>query len=438
MGSRVYKAGRPGLRRTFFRVSLLGLSFVGLVIGISRYYAASPIYTVQSFTREIALEVIELCLRIYDPSTETRPLLGPSCSQKRLKPVASDSNELQRLVGSKFPKQSVAMFEFNNGPLARGRYRFGYQTVSDPLIRQMAKKYNLYDVISDKKDDFEQILAIANWVQSRWIHGTSGQFDADRFDADVILEQAKNGARFWCHVYCMTFIQLAASMGVSGRLVGLSKDGYARDHAVAEVWSNFHQKWIMIDVDFNIWYTREGIPLSVLEIHNALMDGRADLLRIERGQNRPIPEYESRIASLIGYYRYFDVDLRNDWLTNHYFPGHPARSDEATLWWQDGRLPPVLHFKTPTSNPNDLYWDVNRVHLSFSPSSSPEKITVYMDTMTPNFDNFAIVVDASKLHKVVSCEFEWELHEGVNSVEAWPVNSIGQKGISSRIVISVH
>jgi hypothetical protein len=218
----------------------------------------------------------------------------------------------------------------------------------------------------------------------------------------------------------------------------LSKDGYSRDHAVAEIWSNFYQKWIMIDVDFNIWYTREGIPLNVLEIHNALMDGREKSLDIEVGRSRPIPEYESGIPSLIGYYRYFDVDMRNDWLTNRYFRGHPARSDEASLWWQDERLPPILHFKTATSNRDDLYWDVNRVHLSFGASPCPKIIVVHMDTMTPNFDHFAVVIDQSAAHKSTSCEFEWELHKGVNAVEVRPVNSVGRNGISSRIVICVN
>jgi hypothetical protein len=302
----------------------------------------------------------------------------------------------------------------------------------------LRRKYKIDSYVSTHNNDFDQLTAIANWVNSQWPHGTSGKFDPTYFDADVILIQARHGARFWCHVSAMTFIQIASSMGYQGRLVSLSKKGYIPEHAVAEFWSNAYQKWVMIDPDFNIWYTKAGIPLNVLELHNVLMNNEIDSITIVRGKNRPINELEGRVQTLILYYNYFYVDMRNDWLTNHYFAGHPARSDSSSLLWKDKRLAPILHFKPEVSEPNALYWDMNRTHMSFS-DGFPVKgsISVYLDTNTPNFSHFIISTDNSKPVSINSNQFQWTIHEGANSLAVRSINSFNQNGIPSDIMLII-
>lgn len=408
-----------------------------LLIGSSFYYRLSPTSTIKSLARESALILIRSAVSIYDPTEIISTRLTPaSCSDLY---ITRDSKKdtFYNIVSSMFPNSTITIFGFNNKPLVRSRYRFGYQTLSDEHLRGLARKYHLYDILSASSDDFDLTLRLADWVKSQWIHGTSGDFDPNNFNSDAVLEEASNGSQFWCHVYSMTFIQLATSLGLQARLISLSKDGYSRDHAVAEVWSNKYQKWIMIDVDFNIYYEKNEKPLNVLEIHNAFMNGETNLLQVKRGRTRPIPELERRIPTLFIFYRYFDVDMRNDWITNHYFPGHPSRSDKATLWWQDNCLPPVLNFKTAVNNVDDMYWDINRVHMNFI-ALSHGAILVQFDTVTPNFNHFSVSVNDSFPYAVESCFFEWKLKQGDNSIAISPVNSLGQSGIESNICVSIN
>jgi hypothetical protein len=411
---------------------------VSALFSTSWYYSTSPANVIVIMSRGFSLNIISSLVKVYDPTEKPVICTGPSPSTSPVTTIFSNSVYLQALIQQAFPNSKVSVSTYNNKSLLVSRFQFGYQPFNDSNIIKLRVDHGIDQVIADKNNDFEQLLAIANWVNKQWEHGSSGTFDPTYFNANEVLSQAKQGATFWCHVSAMTFIQVAATMGFQGRLVSLSRSGYVPEHAVAEVWSNYYNKWIMIDPDFNVWYIRGGTPLNVLEIHNTLISGANDGVIIVKGKNRPISELESRVPNLLKYYAYFEIDMRNDWLTNHYFPGHPSRSDKATLFWKDVRLPPVLNFKTDVSKPDELYWDLNRSHLTFNRELlSREDITVYLQTITPNFSHFEVTIDGVSTLTVKSNKFIWKLHVGANSVEVKSVNAFGQKGIPSNIDINI-
>ncbi|GFE60836.1 transglutaminase-like domain-containing protein [Geobacter sp. AOG2] len=416
-----------------FLIMLIGSS---LILGISYYYSVSPYYVSKTVAREACLEIIKYATSIYDPTKVVIAPTGPSANHT---PVENTNSEnVLLLINKKYPKGINKLKVYNNKQITYSTHPFSYQTSNERRLVELRKKYGIDKFISEKRTDFEQITEISNWVNSQWQHGTAGKFNPSNFDADDVLIQAKNGATFWCHVAAMTLIQSAASVGYQGRLVSLSKNGYIHEHAVAEFWSNEYQKWVMIDPDFNIWYTKNGIPLNVLEIHNAFMDKNTKDIAIVTGKHRPIHDLEERLSSLMQYYAYFYIDMRNDWLTNHYFPGHPARSDENTLVWQDKRLKVLLDFKPEVDNPDDLYWDLNRTHLLFADSTrTDDGIMVSFETNTPNYAFFDIKIDGIHTLKQSKNKFLWPIHSGDNSIEVRSVNSYGQEGIPSFVVINI-
>lgn len=420
--------------------STLCISFVVLIgslitLSISYYYSISPYYVSKTVAREVYLEVIKYATFIYNPINVIIAPTGPHSNYI----MNTCSEDVLSLINKKYPHGVNKLKSYDNKKLIYSIYHFGYQPANDNRLIELRNKYEIDKLILHKGSEFEQITEIANWVNSQWQHGTTGKFNPSYFDANDALVQAKNGAQFWCHVSAMTLIQTAASVGFQGRLVSLSKDGYIHEHAVAEFWSNDYQKWVMMDPDFNIWYIRNGIPLNVLEIHNAFMNKNADGITIVKGKHRPIYQLEARLSSLMQYYAYFFIDMRNDWLTNHYFPGHPARSDKNTLVWKDKRLKAIFDFKTEVDNYDYLYWDMNRTHMSFSDSSQPgDGINVYLETNTPNYSHFEIKIDGIRTLKLEGNKFLWPIHKGDNIIEVRSVNSYNLKGIPSFVVLNIN
>ena len=432
--------------KTFLkRLSLVaGALTLVLLLSVSWYYGKSPLFVARITLRGIALRAIGLCVAAHDPSP--KPILcatGPAATSKSCMGTSVTFETLTQDVNMIFPRSYVTIKFSENSPIRRSRYSFSYQPASDPQLAVLRDNYRLSHLILPTNDDFENITRIVDWVHGQWCHGTSGagDFNPGEFDADAIITHARHGDRFWCQVYAMTFVQVAASLGFQARLVSLTKDGYVSSdmHAVAEVWSNRYDKWIVVDPDFNIWYTRKGIPLNALEIHNAVIARAVDTIKIVKGVRRSGGEFESRIPKLYGYYRYFYVDMRNDWLTNRYFPGHPKRSDSATLFWDDPRLPSVLTLMTQTNSPHDLYWDINKTHACVGqPDIRTMNLPVYIDTLTPNYTHFEIVVDGAQSIPENTAEFAWKLHVGRNSLAICSVNAFGHRGIPAKIAIDIE
>src|SRR5262249_16048808 len=141
------------------------------------------------------------------------------------------------------------------------------------------------------------------------------------------------GGQYWCHVASMVFIQTAISVGYQARLLSLSPDKGEPGHAVAEVWVDDLNKWVIFDTDFNLYYTdKSGSPLNALELHRALIRGKSADITVIKGAYRPerfdIEDINVQ-PLLLPFYRYFYIDMRNDWLVNAYFPGHPRKSDHS-------------------------------------------------------------------------------------------------------------
>ena len=405
----------------------------------SWHYQKSPLYVAKIIARAIGLHTIALAVKIHDPSPEV--LIADSGPYEPNKAgFHYSSDKLLEIIGGVYPGHDLVVLNFDNKPIVSSRYRFAYQPARDSSLELLKEKYHLAELFPQNENDFEQILEIANWVHGQWLHGTSGakEFRPGKFNADRILTRARQGDRFWCHVYSMTFIQVAASMGHQARLVSLTKDGYESSdmHAVAEVWSNFYKKWICIDIDFNIWYSKDGMPLSVLEVHDAFI-GQTGSVSVVKGAKRPQPDLESRIPSLPHYYRYFYLDMRNDWLSNSYFPGHPARSDKATLFWVDKRLSPTLNLKIGVSDPAEFYWDLNRTTIAFKNSHNLKKeVELFLSTVTPNFSHFELSANGEKKMSA-SSTFFWPLRPGVNEISVRSVNSSGIKGVETRLTVAI-
>jgi hypothetical protein len=133
--------------------------------------------------------------------------------------------------------------------------------------------------------------------------------------------------------------------------------------------------------------------------------------------------------------------MRNDWMTNHYFPGHPARSERSSLRYVPAEAPQPLNFvralRPTTEDAADLYWTLNQCELRVDPGSEDGTLKLAFRTITPNFAHFEISVDCEQPRESAEAKFEWRLHEGRNILSVRPVNTLGVRGVESRVDILI-
>jgi hypothetical protein len=129
--------------------------------------------------------------------------------------------------------------------------------------------------------------------------------------------------------------------------------------------------------------------------------------------------------------------MRNDWMTNSYFRGHPKRSDHASLFWVDNRMPPVFNLRPKTGIGSDFYWTLNQTEI-WAKTGTPagRAIPMAFKTYTPSFAHYEIIIDG--LEKAVTTDplYFWRLHEGDNKFQIRSVNKFGIYGLPSSLDIT--
>src|SRR6266508_5571568 len=216
---------------------------------------------------------------------------------------------------------------------------FAYQPYDSEKLQDLRLKYNFDALLGGNASEITTLAILNDWTRCQWKHGPSKNVNFLQFYAGDIIQRGMRGEQFSCQVAAMTFSQIVSAIGYQARLVSLFPYRGGPQHAVSEVWVNDLAKWVVFDTDFNLYYVSKcGVPLNVLELHKGLLNGRSGDIMIVKGLYRPETfdiEEVSEKPLLLPYYRYFFVDMRNDWMTNVYFRGHPKRSDQATLRWRE-------------------------------------------------------------------------------------------------------
>ena len=123
----------------------------------------------------------------------------------------------------------------------------------------------------------ERLRAISTWLASSWEHTPAapglGVINSP-WDPETVLAWAPgqcghNGLRPTanCIFYGVAFANAAQAIGVPARCaIFAGKPGKADGHFTAEYWLEEHQKWAMVDPNFDDFFLRDGVPLSVDEL----------------------------------------------------------------------------------------------------------------------------------------------------------------------------
>jgi hypothetical protein len=411
--------------------------FSGWVGYTSFHYDLPLVEVAKNSARYVTLTAVSLGVSVYDSSvaSSTHAELGPKDTE---------------ISGKSFPKiedylggermQGVQLIEVHNEQIITGHYDFLYQP-DVPRLREMRKEMELDKVVSGATDELEKMVRLRQWVREQFSR-SDYQKQMKQFDAlSIWRNPQKNpskraaimGAEYMpCHFFPLFYSQVMLAMGYTPRVVGITYTGYGA-HGFVEVWSNQYHKWISMDPDLNLHYELNGIPQNMLEVHNARYQSTSKI-EVLQGIVEPGFQPEETVENMLEYHKYIKIaDLRNDWLSNEYFLGHPARSDLATLFWEDEREAEAWRISPETSNSDDMYWTLNQAEIHVQPEKTGQNtLGLVFRTVTPNFSHFIIRVTGKSFNEK-SSTFAWQLQEGRNELVVYPLNSLGVKGISSRI-----
>jgi hypothetical protein len=437
-------------KRTAFRLGLVAVFVLAVAIPIAHIsitYRLSPLFVGQTLARQGVASAIRAATILYEPDTKLATVHPPPHTE--LDSAFTGYQRMEEIIQT----SGIRVREARNRTIIKSRFPFSYQPFEEPGLAELRKEYKLDEVAAGAKNELDVLIMLRNWARSRFQRHDYQPF-MQNFDALTVLrnnihneknEPWQPGRQFRpCHFFPLFYSQILLSMGYQPRLVRIShlEDRGYSGHGMVEVWSNQFDKWIAMDPDLNLHYEKDGVPLNLLDIHNERYAKTPTRVRMVRGiqtSGDAATVREFSVEEMIEYHSYIQIlDMRNDWLTNHYFRGHPKRSDGASLFWIDERMPAVFNMKPKTSNVTDFYWTLNQTEIwAQREHSENKKMRLAFRTFTPNFKHFEVIKDGTERIVTDKDRFEWLLHKGENRIEVRSVNKFGVPGIVSWVKLTV-
>jgi hypothetical protein len=318
----------------------------------------------------------------------------------------------------------------------------GFEDFHNPRLKRIRSEYRLDQVVAGETDEFRKLLRLRHWVNRRWPIDNDQNFSGDAF---AILEKAKTGAGFHCS-HCMTVQHaLFTAMGFVARRLGVDRNhedfGKSIHHGVNEVWSNQYAKWVLLDAKYDHHFERDGVPLSALEIHDAVRaDGGRGVKKVVGIERKEVPMEDPAApeASVRGYW-WISYYLQQNSFSQPHWAGNNRLliPDDAgfrqTTWYRGGDSGLVKHWAygagafIPVRDRRELEWTPGVVELRVR-QEGPRELAVDLHSATPNLQCYRVRVNGGEWRSVEDSGSRWRLKSGSNRLEARTRNLFGVEG----------
>ncbi|MGI9284679.1 MAG: transglutaminase domain-containing protein [Pseudomonadales bacterium] len=414
----------------------------------------TDIKSIKAFVLPLLLSVlIVTCVSIYfgiSPQAalkQTARVIGSSVSSKINASELSEALQLEKNYQlGKFdrdvihPEVSWRELASKENHLVFGSYSgptrtylevpFIFEEYNVKHIKALRERYQIEELASGERTEYEAMLKVASWVGNLWDHGIDTPLNGPQnFKAIDAIESAKNGARYWCEISARSMSQVATALGWPSRVITLSRSGYEWQHAVTEVWSNQFTKWFVIDTDFNVIYESNGIPLSAFElVHEGKMLQRLGRLAIKNFT--PLKPFfvrrggkmrEMQALEQLRFYNYAHMDMRNDWASRKLSRGSPVGGDRATYFTSNAKISPILNAFRRASTKRDFDWPVNLVEIHLvGLKVDDSKVVLEIDAKAygPYANYIQIRIDRGTWQNTDPGLSSYQLTDGIHSLEA--------------------
>ncbi len=224
-----------------------------------------------------------------------------------------------------------------------------YEHFDAARIEQLAAREGLAQVVAGAASEFEAVLALKEWVAAQFAHSEPNPYPP--WDALIILDAIRAGLTGgYCAQYSQVMLQSLAALGFPARYVEVGLDSNPYAHYPLEYWSNQFNKWVLLDVDYNLHFERAGIPQSALEVHDAAVSGTPSAVTVVEGTVRAgHPSPSGWPHGTVELYYYVRFHLKAD----HVFAPHEEPFDRWSdmVEWTDDRTTPWEASTVPSEFP---------------------------------------------------------------------------------------
>jgi hypothetical protein len=263
---------------------------------------------------------------------------------------------------------------------------FGFENPA--ALRTLRETYDLEAVVAGASNDFERWVLLMHWARDRFPHLPNANApDAQAFDGAALLGSYHGEGGYLCGTIAPLLVQAVTALGGRARRVEL-RFTPGDSHVVTEVWSDQLGKWAVLDPDYDVYFTVDGVPQHAIELHQRWAAGQIDAVRIhwrespnnvyrpdlEAGprtflqtiyQTRDWPRWDrernqhkgERFAvRLLNYYSHVSFPLRNDWQSRPLPWWHPdGNHAQGSLVIALPTMPEWEDFLLRVATPEALY-----------------------------------------------------------------------------------
>jgi hypothetical protein len=361
----------------------------------------------------------------------------------------SVGNQLELKNGAK-----VECIGLDNEKIIRSNFSFFYEKYENKQLQLLRKQYNLEEIITPGKNDFEKLLLLNEWLFEHIEFGTPPPI---RPNALQILHHGLNGQTFYCTYLSFTLMQMYTSLGYTARK--LTSVG----HGTLDVWSNYWHKWIQIDPSRRSYFRlkKSAIPLNSNEIRREFWKNKGIDMEMVYGTEQRAEKVTLEVRERDGNMRYRPDSYK--WVAyksrNNFFEvpfaywnyDYLIIEDEYNskkTWMNGGKTDIREILGTKTNRIGDVFWTLNQAYIHIYDEGT-NNLIVQLETVTPNFEPFEYSIDEGNWYKTEENSindgqwrkteplFKWALHKGQNLLRTRSVNKFGVRGPEYKMVLKM-
>ena len=376
-----------------------------------------------------------------------------STSNPLYSPIIKSTNITAELEQRILLHKNIYIVKTENPPIQYSSINWEWEKWDRPEFKKLRELENLDEVVAGSRTEFDAQVKLLDYVTKRWRH-QSPTPEYPSWDALSIINRVNNaGGGGMCIQFNNTLAGLCMAFGWQARLVNVV------GHEVCEVWNDEFGKWIFLDADYENHYNYlvdTAEPLSMLELHNLYLDyffpdrpinwmndlvtwmdlQEDDPPHVKRGS---LTHHEGTVTSGFINAAFMRMVPRNNWYEKPY----PRPLSHGSCWWPwngyinwyDNRAPPKRQYSWHTDRPQDMWPDLNKVHIDATQGFGNDRLFLQFETYTPNFNYFEVNVDDTGWKKVGG-RWTWFLQSGRNNFMIRAVNKLGARGKSTVIVLN--
>ena len=452
---------QPRLRRPIFGV--LSSCALALVVTAS--------VTDATDRRSAALSAVATLYAVYDPWSEPPavvfgppPDTHPTITPQLTAGPQLTAERLQRRIEQAWPGHVVTVELDQPAPDVADRLAFHHKLTTHSAAARFCQETQ--HLLVGQPDLFELCRRIRPLTE----HGISELAADEPFG---LLTAARGGQPLLCYQFAALYCQTCLAAGYTARVLGLSNDGTSFAHAVVEVYAPEYQGWILIDIDFNVAYRRNGQWLTAADLQRAWQQVRplARAGRLDPDRVRLATGVEMVVLSdagaairrsnltgkggsgmLLELYNAVFYAARNDTLSGYYPPGHPDRVRQYLLTDLPTPLP-ICPEALRVVDSGDLYTPLGRTTVALADrapanlleaglakaddSQSGTTLTLRLQTFLPNFTHFAVARDGGNAQTCRDGVVRWPLTVGTQTLRVEAVNAAGRAYEPTRLSVEI-